>query len=307
MPATMMLEDDQVEVTSLNTLANKTVFLRVSFGRIGNSKKVKEDVLDTTADETMLKVTRMLLDSEELTAIGSVVGQINSYLNNTCNLSKSLGVRIVPNNKIPKVVARLKEFRLDWDMAVNDFVQAYPSLIEKAAKRLGPVFHAEDYPAPSEVASKFSFKYNIVSFGVPGQLQAISPELFEEQLQEQKQMMVDAAEEYKQNRRKLLLDLVAKLKDKLTPGEDGKLKQFRKNTVENIKEFLAENVENDVIGDDELTSIVQQAKDVINPVNADMLRDNDTFRETVKSQLDVLSDSLSGLVEEKSGRKFREE
>lgn len=304
MPA---IQDEVVEMVSLGSLADKTVFLRVSFGKLGNSKKVKEDILDTEADESMLKVTRMLLDSKELTAIGSVAGQVNAYLNNACNLSKSLGVRVVPLGRINKVIARLKEFKVEWDNTVDAFVAAYPELVKQAEKRLGALSHPEDYPPADEVKKRFYFYWRIVSFGVPGTLKTVAPEVYEEQAKQAEQMMVEAAEEYRQNRRKILLDLIAKLKDKITPAEDGKLKQFRKNTVENIKVFLDEFGETDVMQDSELGELVAQVKGVINPVNAEMLRDNDTFREAVKAELDGISTSLSDMVEDKPARKFREE
>src|SRR6185312_11153493 len=115
-----------------------------------------------------------------------------------------LGVRVVPLGRINKVEKRLKELRVEWDEAVAKFVDAYPELVKKAALRLGPVYHAEDYPPAEDVKSKFSFTWRYVNFGVPGTLKNVAPEVFEEQLEEQKQLMIDAAEEYKQNRRALL-------------------------------------------------------------------------------------------------------
>src|SRR5258708_6959581 len=52
-------------------LAQRTVFIRVSFGLIGNSRKVPNSAVEVDTDKDLIRVNKTLLDSKELKAIKS--------------------------------------------------------------------------------------------------------------------------------------------------------------------------------------------------------------------------------------------
>ena len=67
------------------TITDKTVFLSVRFGVMGNQRKVSNTlVLKNDASSKLLKINQTLLDSPELTAIQKADGQMRTYLYNMC-------------------------------------------------------------------------------------------------------------------------------------------------------------------------------------------------------------------------------
>lgn len=55
-----------------SNVTDKTVCISLSFGSVGNSRKVSTSQVEVDTDKTMLRVTKTLLDSDELAAIGKL-------------------------------------------------------------------------------------------------------------------------------------------------------------------------------------------------------------------------------------------
>lgn len=296
-----------VAVTTIENLADKTVFIKLAFGLLGNTRKVNDNVLSTDADAELLKVTKTLLDSAELDDIRKADGKMRQYLYNTCLPGVAAGIMLLPVGLVDEVYQRLESYKTQRAELVNAFIAAYPSLCEQAAKRLGSLYKPEDYPSADAVRSKFVFTWELVSFGVPGQLAKISPAIFEKEKEKAAQVMTEAAEEIKVLMRQTLLEMVSHLQDRLTPGEDGKAKILRESAVENLKTFLNTFDLRNVTDDKELSEQVAKCKALISATNADALRNSDVFRDKIRAGMQEVSSNLSTMVEDKAGRKFRDE
>lgn len=296
-----------VDVEDIQGLTDKTMFLSVRFGMLGNSRKVSgSEVLETDADKELLKVSKTLLDSEELEAIKKADGKMRQYLYNAC-LPFETGIYLLPLGMAPNVHAKLTEYKAEREKLVTAFIAVYPALCEKAAQRLGSLYNACDYPGKDAIAARFAFSWRYRSFGVPDKLKSISAALFEQEQEKAAQQMQAATEEITLLMRQTLLEMVSHLQERLSPGDEGKPKILRESAVKNLQEFLTTFDLRNVTNDAELAEQVAKAKALISGTNAEALRNSDVFREKIRNGMAEISGRLGTMVEDKAGRKYREE
>lgn len=71
------------------------------------------------------------------------------------------GNRILPSAGYQAFAACMRKLGEEFDAAVSKFVAGYPAFVDDARVQLNGMFNADDYPAPDEIARKFSFKRQI--------------------------------------------------------------------------------------------------------------------------------------------------
>lgn len=305
MTTEIAVQDGQMQ--DISSLIETTVFLRAKFGTIGNSKKVKGgDVLSTDADQNLLRVSKQLLDSKELQAINKADTAMRIWLKNIC-LPYDVGMYLLPMKLVQLTKAKFEEFKTERKGLVEEFIKVYPELRDNAAKHLGSLYNAMDYPDPVEVASKFFFHYQFVSLGVPGQLKTISEELFKEEQEKAEKVMQGAVEEITALMRQTLLTQITHLQERLEPTADGKVKILHESAIKNVQEFLSTFELRNVTGDKDLAALVEQTRSLLDGTSATAIRSSDEFRAKILSGIDGITSSLSELVQDKPGRLFRED
>jgi len=124
----------QIQETGVD-LARKTVCIKVRLSRMGNTRQVSTSQIEADADKDLLRVSKHLVDSAELKAIGRFDGEIRRYLYNIC-LPFEIGIHLLPIAALEQVEQRLRQFAVDRTELVKAFLAAYPSLCVDAAKRL---------------------------------------------------------------------------------------------------------------------------------------------------------------------------
>ena len=298
--ATMMPD---VKDAGMN-LARETVCLTVSFGLLGNSRKVSNSAVDVDADKSLIRVHKQLLDSAELDAIRKSDGEMRRRLYDLC-LPFDVGIYLLPNKLIATVVQDLREFKAKRAIQVESFITAYRALREDAERRLRSLYNPRDYPSVDAVRSKFYCEWEFISFGTPESLESISRELFEEEKQKAANKFASAAEEITAVMRQTLADLVSHLRDKLTPGEDGKPRVLRETAVTNLTDFLKTFDLRNVTNDSELADLAAKCRKIIGTRSADMFRESENLRRSVSADLQGIKTQLDALVAEKPSRKFR--
>lgn len=299
--STKILQDSE-DVTG------KTKFLRVSFGRFGNSKKVDSDILKTNADKSMLGVNKKLIDSKELTSVRDHDNGLRTWLEKKCVPFPGWpGVLILPDGLTGQVVDRVKEHREVRHELVGAFLEVYPSKRHDARALLGDEFANSDYPPVDEMAKRFRFDYTIRSFETPESLKTISESLYNEQKAAAEKQFNNAMTEISAVMRYKLYEMVEHLKEKLAPtaNPNDKQKQLRQPTIDSLKEFLNDFPLRDVSNDSELSEIVAKAKALIGDSDAATIRSTEGFKKKVYEGMTELTATLGALVEDRPSRKFR--
>jgi hypothetical protein len=98
--------------------------------------------------------------------------------------------------------------------------------------------------------------------------------------------------------------LISHLGERLSGSDDGKPKVFRDTAVVNLKEFFSRFGELNVRSNPELDSLVDQARSLVGDVAPQDLRDNQSLRERIVSQLSVMQSALDGLLVDRPRRRI---
>lgn len=285
-------------------LASKTVCIKVRLSTMGNTRKVSTSQIEADADKDLLRVSKHLLDSAELKAVGRFDGEIRRFLYNIC-LPFEIGIHLLPIPALEMVEQRLRAFRADRESLVASFLAAYPGLCQDAARRLRALYNPADYPPAEEVAREFGFSWQYVSFGVPEQLRGISREVFEQEREKAAQRMAEASSEIQQVLRETMARLVQHMAERLKDGTDGKPLRFKESTVSNLVEFLANFQFRNVTDDGDLQRLVSQARDLLQGIKADDLRSTAALRTRVQQGMAEIAGRLDTMLVKAGGRKFR--
>jgi Protein of unknown function (DUF3150) len=293
----------QIQETGVD-LARKTVCIKVRLSRMGNTRQVSTSHIEADADKDLLRVSKHLVDSAELKAIGRFDGEIRRYLYNIC-LPFEIGIHLLPIAALEQVEQRLRQFAVDRTELVKAFLAAYPSLCVDAAKRLRGLYNPTDYPSGEDVAREFGFSWQYVSFGVPDQLKGISQEVWEQEREKAAQRMAEASSEIQQVLRETMAKLIQHMADRLKTGGDDKPLRFKESTVSNLVEFLANFEFRNVTDDTELQRLVTEARGLLQGINADDLRTTGELRTKVQQGMAGIAVQLDTMLMRTGGRKFR--
>jgi hypothetical protein len=306
------------DVRNLSQLVEKSVFLSVRFGTLGNTRRVNAEKYDpaitrtadiaisTDADTSLLRTSKNLLESPQLDSIRTADTAMRLWLKATCLPYQESGMLIVPNALVEQVTLKLENYaNIERPVLIAAFAEAYPQLLDEAKAKLGSLWKAEDYQPIDQVRSVFTFEYHYVTFAVPEFLKRTA--FYDAEADKLKAKFESAATEITIVMRQALLDLVTNLSHQLAPAEsEGKRKKLTTSALTKVQEFLNTFDARNITNDDELDAVVKQAKELIGTVEIDGLRKDGAFRETMAANMAGLQAQLAGLmVDDSPDRKVR--
>jgi hypothetical protein len=286
-------------------VTDKTVVVTITCGAIGNSRKVATSEIQIDADKDLIRVTKQLLDSPELKAIGHHDGQTRTEIVSLAlpSFFRS-GFYLVPIAAIERVQKILTEAKDKREELVEAFLKVYQQRKTEAEERLKGQFNSSDYPMPSRVRQQFIFEWSWVSFATPGRLKEISAAFFQQEQSKAAQQWQQATEEITLLLRTQLKDLVDHMLERLAPADDGKKKKFHSSSVTKVKEFLENFSIRNVTSDAELEMIVNSAKQLLSGIDPDSIRNNEAVRDNAEKGFQMLKACLDPLVVEAGSRKI---
>ena len=98
--------------------------------------------------------------------------------------------------------------------------------------------------------------------------------------------------------------MVAHLVDRLTPGDDGKIKTFRDSAVNNVHEFFEQFRSLNIHSSRQLDELVDTAQRLLKGVRPGQLRNNESLRNQVSSGLSAVKASLDSLIVDQPRRRI---
>ena len=295
-----------IPAEDLSGLADKTFFLRVSFGLPGNFRKVDVEV-NSDAVESRMKHQKKLLDSPELDAIRKADAEMRLRLDAKC-LPYGEGIRLIPASPeaVEEIYSILTEYEILTRPALIDaFMAVYETQKEQARQELKELFSEADYPKAAVMRSRFAFTYKLFSFAVPGKLKSLSPAIYKAEVEKAHQSIVEMANEVVLAMRAAAHELVSHLLDKLTPTADGKTKRLHATSITALTEFINNFDIRNVSDDTQLKSEIDKLREIMDGADVEKLRHSDNYKTEMHQKLAHVAEVLGTLVEVK-GRKFRD-
>src|ERR1700688_4829118 len=158
-----------IETTNLDSLIDKTCFLRLNFGRFGVTRKVDIGI-QSEAVESRFTHQKKLLVSPELKAIAKADNEIKAQIDAICLPYDDIGIRIAPNAALDYIYKILIDYKKYRPTLIEAFLSVYNDQVNEAAIELKEHFVTTDYPLAEEIKKQFTFSYKVFSFEVPAQL-----------------------------------------------------------------------------------------------------------------------------------------
>lgn len=286
-------------------LLSKSVLFSVTMTKFGNRRQVNTSLVEVDADKAMIGVSKSLVDSKELKAIGSLDMDIRQYL-----YSRSVpsplrgGIYLLPIALIGEVEDKMNAFTIERDRLVTLFAEAYDAQVQEARERLRSTFNISDYPLTSEIAGTFKLGWQYLSLSAP---ETLPPDIFKREQAKIAAQFAEAWDETRQILRAALAEQVKHAAERLSGGADGKPKVFRNTLLENLNDFIGSFDARNLTNDDELTKLVAQVRSLVDGVDPEILRKDVTVRESVAKGMAEIQANLDGMMIDKPRRLFRDE
>jgi hypothetical protein len=267
-------------------------------------KKASSKVTDDAGAVTdAARVNKRLLAGADakLTAIRRIDTNVRRYLDAETLPWDDAGNRLLPNTKAFAVMAKVAEFRKEFNDAVDAFVEEYPILRQQALASLGDLADTSDYPPTDQVRGRFAFRVTFspmpasftgdVRYGLtPEQVSALESAAAS-RVREQVETALRTAIE------RLLHD-VRYLAERMRRGDDGKYPIFRDGTIDNVRATAEALGPLNVFGDPDLERIRQRVLAECCLYSPTTLRNMDTARDETAAKAQALVDDMLGMLGE---------
>lgn len=285
------------------------VFITTHFHMgIGRMRQIRDLKVETTADKSLLRHQKQLIDSPELDEIRSQDGYLTRHLaSRSCTYNKA--TRFLPKSEAAKMYRACVAYQtIRRPQLVAEFMKQYRKLEDvnfaPLAEALGDRFDRSDYPDSKTVEAGFYFEFNLRPVGDIS-LSGLPDFIIEQEIAKDKERREAAVIEWKDTLRAAGMEVVNVLFEALKPQADGKKRKLYDSNVENLKEFLNTFSLRDLAGDTEYQSkVVEPLQKLLKGVNMEQIRHNDGLKNHIAEQIAEIRKTASVLVQV-TGRKFR--
>ena len=210
------------------------------------------------------------------------------------------GLRLIRQDRIEDFNSTFEDFREQLEAGVRMFDEQFAQIKEAARVRLGSLFDLTDYP--SSLENEFQINWDFPSVDPPDYLRRLNPEVYAEQSRRVSQRFDEAVGLAESAFVEELDRLVNHLASRLAGDEDGKPMIFRDSAVNNMTEFFSRFRELNIRSNDQLDELVVRCESLMQGVQPQSLRDNDSLRRSLSTNLSAVQSSLDQLVVDRPRR-----
>ena len=282
-------------------LRNSFVACRIKFVWYGTSKALtkaqqSQAAKSFDADGKAIRAAKRLIDvkHERFRALTSIKSQINKYWSECSLPYPEPGIRLIRNDSVDEFHSALVRFKNELDDAVLQLDNQFGELKDSARQRLGSLFDPSDYP--TSLIDEFDVCWDFPSVDAPDYLRRLSPEIYRQECERVQTQFSNAVSMAEQMFQEQLTELVNHLVERLSTDGSGKQKTFRDTTITNLDNFFSRFTTLNIGNNEELEQLVEQARTIVRGVEPQRLRDNDTLRQQIATQMTAVQASLDGLV-----------
>jgi hypothetical protein len=200
------------------------------------------------------------------------------------------GARLLPTSLFLDYKQEANDRRDKFNRMVEDFIDAYPALVQTSHNYLGNLFDPADYPDAEEVRTKFGFRLVFAPVPESGDFRLDLPAQemdevkrgYEESF---KDRLADAMQDPWDRLHKMLTGMSEKLADK--EGDESK-KRYHDSLIDNAVELCGVLTHLNVTSDPELEQARRSLERVIAGADIEVIRENPGSRADVKNQVDEI-------------------
>ena len=299
---------DQIEAAPPAARLRATMAaLRLQFTWFGTRKSLSPQQKDQAAQSfgaagPFLSAGKKLIDTRHprFKAVAAVRHRATAYFQGSSLPYPEPAVRLVRQDDVEALQARMTQFAEELDGAVEDLDEEFDELRLAAREQLGRLYCESDYP--TSLAGLFGLSWDFPSVEPPEYLRRLSPELYRQECQRVSARFDEAVQLAEQMFLGELGELVSHLAERLSGDADGKPKVFRDSAVENLAEFFQRFTRLNVRSNDQLQALVDEAQAVVGGLQPQQLRDSVSLRGLVAGQLSPIQGALDALMVDRPRR-----
>lgn len=276
-------------------LLKNSVLVSLKLARYGLTRRVREDILQTDAERSRIKVSKRILDDPSIDAISKLDTEIRQYIYAVTVPSFSdEGIYFLHTDMLEEVEDKLRAYREQREQLVNDAANNLPAIIEAAVRDLGQLADLNEFPSAQQFRDAHTMTWRYLSFSVPEVLREKG--FYEEEAEKSAGAYADALTSITAHNRAAFREHLARMSERLEGArENGKPKIFRDSMVTNFRDFLARFPCRNLSGDNSLASLVAEADDLLTDVSAEELRTDEGLRENVRAGMNDIMARLDAL------------
>ncbi len=290
-----------------SALRTQFTAVRLSFTWLGVRKALSAeqraraaDVFDATGP--CLSAGKKLLDTKHpaFRAVTAVRGRILTAWQAASLPYPEPGLRLIRQDDVQSFCVRMTTLHAELAEAVAALDEEYDALKQAARQRLGSLYNPADYP--TTLHGLFGVEWDFPSVEPPDYLRQLSPRLYQQEQAKVAARFQEAVELAETAFLDEFGKLVSHLCERLAGQDDGQPKVFRDSAVSNLTEFFDRFRHLNVSSNAELDQLVERARQVVRGVKPIQLRDSQSLRQQVASQLAGVQSVLDGLLVDRPRR-----
>jgi len=283
---------------------------RVLFTWFGTKKSLtaeqKAQAAETfDAEGQFLSAGKKLLDTKHsaFRAVTAIRTKITDYWRGLTLPFPEPGVRLIKHNEVQAFDQQMADYKIELEDAVGTLDRHFEELKHAAAQRLGSLYNPGDYPAT--LVGLFGVAWDYPNIEPPDYLLGLSPGLYQQEQERVKARFDEAVQLAEQAFLDEFAKLVAHLTERITgANEDGTPKVFRDSAIDNLCDFFERFRSLNVRSNQQLDELVATAQRAVRGVAAQNLRDSQSIRQEVATQLTRVQTSLDVMLIDRPRRRI---
>ena len=306
--STLLFSDIPVESGPAQRLRRMAAAVRVHFTWWGVHRTLttsqKEEVSQACgADLRLMTAGKKIIDvrHEAFRKLTSLRSRIVNYWHGLSLPYVDAGIRLIRQSDIESFVHVMEGFHADLIEAEGNLNALYEQMRSDARRRLGRLYNPSDYP--DEVRNLFNVEWDFPSVEPPSYLMRLNPELYQQEQERISRRFEEAVHLAEQAFTSEFAKLVSHLTERLSQT-DGEKKIFRDSAITNLVEFFERFKQLNVCSNAQLDDLVNQAKQIVQGVEVQKLRDDTSIRQHVATQLSGVQSVLDGMLVDRPRRRI---
>ena len=267
-------------------------------GRKSDKAVAAEVAVAKNAKIDVVSVGKKVVPSEALAKLNKLSNEAKKFHKFHTVPWGEEGKRLLPVSKYDWYKQEMDDFSIQFEDLKIQFIKDYEYWKQKAEAGMGELYRESDYPQRDAIERMTFFEWNVSA--VPTSKHLVM-QLGQRQINEIKEKMEKGNAKRLQ---KVSVDLYTRIgeavklvRSKLVTDEDGKAAIIRQSVLDGLSNVVDVVPELNVMGDDELSKLCEEVREMIADINAKELRPheedyNENKRENLKRELQEMSEKM---------------
>jgi hypothetical protein len=298
------------DTTPAERLRTTMAACRISFRWFGTQRTLTPEQRAVAAEafdaeSRFLSAGKRLLDTKHTAfrAVTAIRTKVTDYWKGLTLPFPEPGVRLIKLEDVEGFDRQMADYKVELEDAVANLDRHFDELKRAAARRLGSLYNASDYP--ETLIGLFGVAYDFPSIEPPQYLVQLAPDLYAREQERVRARFEEAVRLAEQAFLEEFARVVSHLTERITgTNEDGTPKVFRDSVASNLDDFFGRFRSLNVRSNQQLDDLVAQAQRAVRGVAAQDLRDSDGLRSQVATQLSRVQASLDAMLIDRPRRRI---